>query len=334
MTTITAAAVTPVGGAFATTPAYSGTFIPTLWSAKLNAKFYAASTFASICNRDWEGEISGMGDKVIIPQIPDMTISDYVVGGTLTYEVPAMTTLELVIDKAKRFGFAISDVLAHQAKLNEMDMFSNDASEQMRTRIDSTCIYNTFYQGSAANRGATAGVKTGGYNLGTDAAAVALTSSNVLQKVLELAAVLDEQNVPDSDRWLLMDPFTRTLLLQSNLAQAQYMGDDKSPVRNGLVGSIDRFKLYITNQLPRNAAGSGTPWTSGDGSESTVTTSGPIDAKRVLVAGHRSAITFASQIVKTETLRNPTDFGDVVRGLQVFGFKVVKPEAMAICIVK
>lgn len=334
MTTITAAAVTPVGGAFATSPARSGTFIPTLWSAKLNAKFYAASTFADICNRDWEGDISGLGDKVIIPQIPDMTISDYVVGGTLTYEVPAMTTLELIIDKAKRFGFAVSDVLAHQSKHNEMDMFTNDASEQMRTRIDSTCIYNTFYQGSSSNRGATAGVKTGAYNLGTDTAAIALTSSNVLQKVLEMAAVLDEQNVPESDRWLLMDPYTRTLLLQSSLAQAQYTGDDKSPVRNGLVGTIDRFKLYITNQLPRNATGSSTPWTSGDGTETSVTASGTIDAKRVLVAGHRSAITFASQIVKTEQMRNPTDFGDIVRGLQVFGFKVVKPEALTLCVVK
>lgn len=334
MTTITAGAVFPVGGAFATSPAYSGTFIPTLWSAKLNAKFYAASTFADICNRDWEGEISGLGDKVVIPQIPDMTISDYVAGGTLTYEVPAMTTLELQIDKAKRFGFAVNDVLAHQSKYDQMEMFSNDASEQMRTRIDSTCIYNTFYQGSASNRGTAAGVKTGGYNLGSDTAAIALTSSNVLQKILEMAAVLDEQNIPDSDRYLLLDPFTRTLLMQSSLAQAYYTGDDKSIVRNGLVGTIDRFKLYVTNQLPRNATGSSTPWTSGDGSESSVTASGTIDAKRVMIAGHRSAITFASQIVKTEQMRNPTDFGDIVRGLQVFGYKMVKPEALTICIVK
>ena len=334
MTTITAGAVTPVGGAFATNPAYSGTFIPTLWSAKLNAKFYAASTFADICNRDWEGEISGLGDKVLIPQIPNITIDDYVVGGNLNYQVPAMTPVELQIDRAKKYGFAVSDVLAHQSKIDLMDTFSNDASEQMRTVIDSTCLYRVFNQGAAANRGATAGVKTGAYNLGTDTAAIALTSSNVLQKILEMAAVLDEQNVPESDRWLLMDPFTRTLLMQSNLAQAQYMGDDKSPVRNGLIGSIDRFKVYVTNQLPRNATGSSTPWVSGDGSESSVTTSGTIDAKRILLAGHRSAITFASQIVKTEQLRNPTDFGDVVRGLQVFGHKVVKPEALTLCIVK
>jgi hypothetical protein len=334
MSTITPGVVTPVAGAYGTNPAYSGTFIPTLWSAKLNAKFYAASTFADICNRDWEGDVSNVGDKVIINNIPDIVINDYVVGGNLNYQTPTPNTLELIVDRAKYFAFNVADVLEFQSKPDLMDMFSNDASEQMRTVLDSTCIYRTWNQGAAANRGATAGVRSGAYNLGTDTAAVALTSSNVLQKILEMAAVLDEQNIPESNRWLIIDPFTRTLLMQSNLAQAQFMGDDKSIVRNGLIGSIDRFKVYVSNQLPRNATGASTPWVSGDGSESSVTTSGTIDAKRVLVAGHTSAISFASQMTKTEQLRNPTDFGDLVRGLQVFGHKVTKPEALTICIVK
>ena len=334
MTTITAGAVTPVAGAAATTPSYSGTFIPTLWSARLNAKFYAASTFADICNRDWEGDIKNVGDKVIINNIPDIVINDYVVGGNLSYQTPPPSTLELVVDRAKYFGFNVADVLEYQSKPELMDMFSNDASEQMRTVLDSTCIYRTWNQGAAANRGATAGVRSGAYNLGTDTAAIALTSSNVLQKILEMAAVLDEQNVPETGRWLLIDPFTRTLLMQSSLAQAQYTGDATSPVRNGLIGMIDRFKLYVTNQLPRNTSGASTPWVSGDGSENSVTTSGTIDAKRVLVAGHTSAISFATQMSKTEQLPNPTDFGQLVRGLQVFGHKVTKPEALTICIVK
>ena len=334
MTTITAGAVTPVAGAAATTPSYSGTFIPTLWSARLNAKFYAASTFADICNRDWEGDVKNVGDKVIINNIPDIVINDYVVGGNLSYQTPTPNTLELVVDRAKYFGFNVADVLEYQSKPELMDMFSNDASEQMRTVMDSTCIYRTWNQGAAANRGATAGVRSGAYNLGTDTAAIALTSSNVLQKILEMAAVLDEQNIPESGRWLLIDPFTRTLLMQSSLAQAQYTGDATSPVRNGLIGMIDRFKLYVTNQLPRNATGASTPWVSGDGSENSVTTSGTVDAKRVLIAGHTSAISFASQMSKTEQLPNPTDFGQLVRGLQVFGHKVTKPEALTICIVK
>lgn len=342
MSTITAGAVTPVGAPYNTSPAYSGTFIPTLWSAKLNAKFYTASTFADICNRDWEGEISNLGDKVIINNIPSISVSDYVVGGNLNYQTPTPNTIELPIDRAKYYAFNISDVLNYQAKPDLMDMFSSDASEQMRVVIDSTCLFRTIFASNAAinhpstqriataNLGATAGVKSGAYNLGTDTAPVQITSSTVLPKILEMASVLDEQNVPESGRWLLITPQVRTLLMQSNLAQAQYTGDDKSPVRNGLIGTIDRFKLYVTNNLPTIAASS-TTWTSGDGSE-TVTGGTNANKRFVMLAGHSTGIAFASQMTKTETLRNPTDFGDVVRGLQVFGHRIVKPESLALLV--
>ena len=103
-----------------------------------------------------------MGDKVIIPQIPDMTISDYTVGATLTYEVPAMTTLELLIDKAKAFlGFAISD--ARPSRSTTRWTCSLTMSEQMRTRIDSTLHLQHLLPGARLNRGANAGVKTGAY---------------------------------------------------------------------------------------------------------------------------------------------------------------------------
>lgn len=331
MATITAGVVTPVGGAFNTSPSYSGTFIPTLWSARLNEKFYAASTFADICNRNWEGEISNLGDKVVINNIPTIAINDYVVGGNLNYQVPAPSVVELQVDRAKYYGFAISDVLDHQAKPQLMSVFTDDASQQMRVVIDSTCIYRTFSQGAAANRGATAGVKSGSFNFGTDTAPVVISSSNpnvALQKILELASAMDEQNLPDTGRWLVLDPFYRTLLMQSNLAQAQFMGDDKSTVRNGLIGTIDRFKVYVSNQLPYKNA-SATVYTSGDGSETSVAGSSYAGARtRAIIAGHTSAIAFASQMTKTEQLRNPTDFGDIVRGMQVFGHKVTKPESL------
>jgi hypothetical protein len=332
MTTITAGIVTPVSAPFATTPSYSGTFIPTIWSAKLNAKFYAASTFASICNKNWEGDIANLGDKVIINNIPSMTISDYSVGGNLSYQTPTPNTIEMVVDRAKSFAFQVSDVLDYQSKPELMSMFSDDASQQMRVVMDSTCIYRTFSNGAAANTGATAGAKSGLFNLGTTGAPVALTAANVLQKVLELASVLDEQNVPDSGRYLLIDPLTRTLLLQSNIAQAYLTGDATSPVRNGLIGRIDRFDIYVSNQLPY-AATSATVWTSGDGSESTTAATTYAGRRRALIAGQTTAIAFASQMAKTETLRNPTDFGDLVRGLNVFGHKVVKPEALALAVV-
>lgn len=336
MTTITAGAVTPVGGAFATSPAYSGSFIPTIWSAKLNAKFYTASTFADICNKNWEGDVSNVGDKVIINNIPDIVIADYVIGGNLSYQTPTPSTIELALDRAKYFGFTVADVLEYQARPDLMDMFSSDAAEQMRIVIDSTCIYRTFNQGAAANRGATAGVRSGAFNLGTEADPIVLNStagdaSNVLTKILQLSSVLDEQNVPESGRWILIDPATRTLLMNTNLGQAQFMGDDKSMIRNGLIGTIDRFKVYVTNNLPY-AAASTTVWVSGDGTETSTTATTDTLRRKAIIAGHTSAITFASQMSKTETLRNPTDFGDLIRGLQIFGHKVVKPEALALLV--
>lgn len=330
-------AIFPVAAPFNTTPPASGNFIPSVWSAKLNAKFYAATVFGEIANTSWQGEISGMGDKVIIHTAPSITVTDYVVGGSLTYQVPAPDTQEMNIDKGKAFAFQISDVLEYQAKPKLLDMFTADAGEQMKIQIDSTVIYNTVFQAAAANQGTAAGAKSGSYNLGTSGAPIVVNAtagdaSNVLTKILQLASVLDEQNVPESDRFLLLDPATRTLLMNTNLAQAQFMGDSQSLVRNGKIGVIDRFAVYVTNQLPF-AAANATVFTSGAGNEATIVATTNAARRRVIVAGHKSGITFASQITKMETVRNPNDFGDFIRSLNVFGFKVVKPEAIAVCVV-
>lgn len=327
------AATFPVNAPFNTNPSYSGTFIPTVWSAKLNAKFYAASVYGEIANTDWQGDISSMGDKVVINTAPTITVSDYSAGTSLSYQAPTPDTQELLIDKGKYFAFQINDVLDYQAKPNLMDMFAADAAEQMRIAIDSTVVYNTFSGGAAANKGATAGAKSASYNLGTDAAPITLTPTLALQKILELASVLDEQNVPDSDRWIVIDPYTRAQLMQSNLSQAQFMGDATSTVRNGKIGTIDRFTVYVSNQLPKGAAGTATAWTSGNGAETSVTTTGTVAKRRAIIAGHKSALTFASQITKMETIRNPNDFGDYIRSLNVFGYKVVKPESLALLVV-
>ena len=226
---------------------YSGTFIPTLWASKLNRKFYTSTCLTEITNTDFQGDISNLGDKVVINNVPDIAIADYKIGGDLNYAVPTPSTVELVIDRAKSFQFQVNDVIAHQAKPNMMETFSNDAAMQMKIAIDKAVIHGDSAAlpgisstADAANQGATAGVKTGKYTLGTAAVPVPLTGSNVLQTLTALAGVLDEQNIPETDRWLLIDPYTRNLLMQSNLAQAQFMGDDKSMVRNGKIGMIKR----------------------------------------------------------------------------------------------
>jgi hypothetical protein len=329
MANIAPAAVFPVSGIVATTPPYSGTFIPTVWSAKLNAKFYAASVFAAITCTDWAGEIASMGDKVIINNIPDIAISDYIAGTPLNYQVPTATTIELVIDKAKSFAFALHDVMAHQSQPDLMNMFSTDASEQMRVAIDRDCFRDSVGTAAATNIGANAGVLSGAFNMGTDAAPLVLTGANVLASILNFAAVLDEQNVPETGRFVVIDPLTRTLLMSSPLAQAQLTGDSTSMIRNGLLGRIDRFDLYVSNQLPRAVAGRTFP----TASAATGNAQPGAVARRALFAGQKSAVTFAANMTKTETLRNPNDFGDLVRGLQVYGQKTVKPVSLSVMVV-
>jgi hypothetical protein len=271
---------------------------------------------------------------VIINKIPTLSVNKYVIGQGINYEVPVPSTLELTIDQGLYFAFQVNDVIEYQAKPALMDMFSNDAGMQMKVKVDSTCLFNlslnsAYGTPAPGNAGATAGVNSGAYNLGTNVAPVALTGANVLQLLTAFSGVLDEQNIPEDNRWLIIDPLTRNLLMQSNLAQAQFMGDDKSMVRNGRIGMIDRFMVYVSNNLPRGAANA--VMKSGDGTESIGATH--TTARRLLVAGHKAAFTFASQITKTEQVRNPYDFGDYIRSLNIFGFKATKPEAFSIAYV-
>lgn len=313
----------PTQAPFDTTPAYSGSFIPQLWSGKLNAKFYATTVFADIANTNYEGEIKNLGDKITINNVPTLSIRPYVVGQNLNYEVPAPETVDLNIDQAKYFAFQVNDVLDHQSKPNLMSMFTDDASNQMRIAIDRDILLAQMNQGAAANKGATAGVRSASYNLGTDNAPVALTGSNVVDLVTGFSSVLDEQNVPDTDRFLIIDPAFRRTLMASPLAQAYVTGDSTSMLRNGLIGKIDRFNIYVSNQLPTAAAGQ--DFSGG--------TQGGAAKRRAIIAGHKSALTFASQIVKMENLQNPNDFGSLVRGLNVYGSKMIKPESWALGLV-
>jgi len=321
-------AVYPVSGVYAVTPSYSGSFIPTLWATKMIAKFYAATVFGEIANTDYEGEISGQGDKVTINTVPTIAIRDYVAGTALTYDVPVGSTVDLTIDQGKYFGFRVNDVLEFQSKPNLMDTFTNDAAEQMKIVIDKAILLGTLkavslVAGTNKNMGTGAGIISGAYSLGTDNAPIALTGTNVLQVITQLASTLDEANVPESDRYLIISPQVRQVLMQSNLANAQFIGDTQSMQRNGRIGQIDRFTVYVSNQLPRAAAAQNF-----DGGAQ----AGAL-VRHAIMAGHKAGLTFASQITKVEDLKDPNDFGKLVRGLNVYGYKVVKPEALAIALV-
>lgn len=309
--------------AFDVTPAYSGNFIPTLWSGKLAEKYYASSTFADCSNTDWEGDIKNMGDTVVINTIPSVTIRDYKVGQSLTYEVPTAPSIDLLINQGKYFGVQVNDVLEYQAKPALMNMFTDDASMQMKIAIDRDCWLALFNQGDAANYGATAGKISAAYNLGTDTTPVTLSGSNILSTINAMGSVLDEQNVPETDRFLVITPYDRQVLMSSNLAQAQFMGDSQSIQRNGKIGQIDRFTVYVSNLTPMAAAGK--DWAGN--------TSAGTAKRHAIIAGHKSAMSFASQITKVENIPNPSDFGQLVRGLNVYGRQVTNGVGLSAAIV-
>ncbi len=181
---------------------YSGNFIPEIWSGKLQAKFYKTTVFSEISNNDWEGEIKGQGDKVHIRTIPTITINSYAKGDNLTNQVPTSAPIELLIDQGKYFAVVLDDVDAVQTDVKLMDMFTNDATEQMKIAIDAQILDGVKAAAAAANKGATAGVISGNVNLGTDTSPRAVTKANIIDLILDAGQVLDEQNVPESGRWL------------------------------------------------------------------------------------------------------------------------------------
>jgi hypothetical protein len=266
-------------------------FIPEVFSKLLQAKFYRKSVLPAISNTDYEGEISGQGDKVIIRTVPAVTINDYT--GTITTQELTTAKVEMLIDKAKYYSFKVDDVLAAQADINMLEAASTDASEGMRISVETDVL-------AAAVTGAT-----------TIGSQTTITAANILANVLAMARALDELNIPEEGRFIVLNPAQISLLKQSELRQAYLTGDGTSVLRNGKVGMIDRFTVFQSNMLYTPATGTDAGFAH-------------------VLAGHPKGLSFASQFTNTETVRMQDTFGDQVRGLKVFGSKVVTPDALVV----
>ncbi|WP_110647603.1 P22 phage major capsid protein family protein [Salinicola peritrichatus] len=288
----------------------SAGFIPEIWSGKMIEKLYARTCYGEIANTDYEGEIKQKGDTVQIRTTPSITIRDYEVGGGLTYEKPTSDKVELQIDQAKYFAFEVNDVDAYQADIKLMDDWSDDAGQQMKIHIDTNLLGKHYADAAAENSGSGAGAKSGSYDLGEAGAPVGITRDNILDVLVDCGSVLDEQNVPEESRYVILPAWMNGMLKKSDLRDASVMGDSTSVFRNGKVGMLDRFAVFISNNLSIvNDETAGKPATN-------------------VFFGHKKGLTFASQMTNMETLPNPTDFGKLVRGLNVFGSKVIDPDAV------
>jgi hypothetical protein len=298
-------------GAGAGTDGYTGKFIPAIWSGKLQAKFYKSTCMTEIFNSDWAGEIKDQGDKVEIRTIPNITINDYQKGQTLSSQVPSAGLIELLIDKGKYFQYVQDDVDGVQSDLKLMDMFAGDAAQQMKIQIETDVfdgIITKLLASSAvsANADGTSGALSGNLNLGTAGSPVAITKANVLDSIVDVGQAMDEQNLPETGRFMVIPPWIAAQIKKSDLKDASLSGDGSSILRNGRLGTIDRFTLYTNNNLKVTGG----------------------DSAVHCLAGTRDAVCFASQFTKMETLRSTSTFGNIIRGLQVFGYELTKPEAL------
>ena len=311
-------------GAATPNPAYSGTFIPVLWSTKLIEKFYASTVLAAISNTDYEGEIKNKGDKVIIRTKPTITIKDYKADGLLEIERPTSNIVELPIDKGKYFNLILDDVMEIQSDLNMMNMWSDDAAQQFKIVVDTEVLKSLLGQADTWNKGTTAGVISKNVNLGVTTAPIAIVARNpagtagkveIVDLLVRLGQVLDEQNIPETGRWVVLPAWISSQIKMSELRDASLTGDSVSILRNGRLGMVDRFTIYVSNLLPSGVA------------------AGLAAGEWVVYAGTQHALTFASQINKVETLRSELTFGTLLRGLQVYGAKVLDGKALAQAIV-
>ncbi|MBF0345268.1 MAG: hypothetical protein HQL06_13695 [Nitrospirae bacterium] len=290
-------------------------FIKAIWSGKLLAKYYATSVITDISNTSYEGDIKEQGDLVYIRAVPDITIRNYVKGQKLEYDNPdASPVVDLLIDRGKYFAFTCDDVDRWQSDLDLLDLWSSDAAEQLKVVIDAEVLNSIPSQAHTSNKGDKAGKISGAIDLGKSGAPVQITKSNVLDYIVDCASVLDEQNIPETDRWLVIPAWLSGMIKKSDLKDAALTNDSVSILRNGRIGTIDRFDVYSSNHI------------------SSVTDSG--DTAHYILFGHRSALTFASQIIRVETLRAESTFGDLVRGLHVYGYKVIKPEGFGVLYAK
>jgi hypothetical protein len=293
-------------------PDYSSTggtkFIPQIWSTKVLGKFYKSTVFAAITNTDYEGEIKNKGDKVIIRTTPEISIFDYQKGMDLTYSSYESTPVELLIDRGKYYGFPCDDVDKKQADIDFINAWSDDASQRLKIAVDREVLAAMYVGIDSNNTGVSAGAVSGSYNMGATGSPVGIDKSNVLDYIVDTGAVLAEQDVPESDRWIVIPTWMANLIKKSDLKDTSLTGDNTSPIRNGMIGSIDGYKIYQSNNF-------------------TSVTDGAVTAYHCPF-GHPTGMTFAAQMTKTETLRNPKAFGDLIRGLMIYGFKLIRAESI------
>jgi len=288
-------------------PDLTGNLIPELFAQQLNVEFYADTVFGEIANTDYDGRISQHGDKVTVPTLPTMPVRAYTKGQKLLYTQNQPGTVQLLIDKGFYWAFPANQLDLKQSQINFVPPWMAHGSANLKISVDQEVLSYVYGQAHASNVGSAAGAESADINLGVATAPLQLTKANILEVIVDCGTVLDEQHVPVEGRWLVLPPWACGMLKKSDLKDASLTGDETSPVRNGRLGTIDRFHIYNSSNLTTGT-----------------------DTYKVWNAcfGHKVGLTFAAQLVASEQFTDPDDFGKKVRALFVYGRLVNKPEAI------
>ena len=278
----------------------SGNWLPVIYSQKVQKFFRTASVVEDITNTDYAGEIENYGDTVNIIKEPTISVSSYTRGGQINIQNLADDQLQLVVDQANAFAFKVDDIEERQSHVNW---------ESLATSSGAYALKDSYYENVIAAMVSGAGTTVGSDGSGTDTG-FGTSETDPANILANAAKRLHANDVPTDNRWFLGSPEFYEQLGQASakLMDASVTGDGKSPLRNGSVleGRVNGFKLYMTNNFAAS------------------TTS---NYYKVLY-GHMSSTATANAIAKTEVVRDPDSFADIVRGLHVFGRKVLRSAAL------
>ena len=289
-------------------------FLPSIYSAKVLNFFRKASVVEAITNTDYSGEISNYGDSVKIIKEPVISVYDYTRGSDTTQTKLTDEELTLVVDSAKAFKFIVDDIERDMSHVNFKEVATSSAAYALRDSFDSSVIESMF-SGVASSSpdhvlGADSATKlaadvydgAGSIDLGAD------SETDPLNVLARMARLLDDANVPEEGRWFVASPEFYEQLSQSGskLLSVDFNAGQGS-IRNGLVssGKLRGFNMYKSNNIAAVSSATGK-----------------------CLAGHISSTATAQTIISTEVLRDPSSFGDIVRGLHVYGAKVLRDDAL------
>jgi hypothetical protein len=330
----------------------NGNFSPVIYSKQVQLAFRKSAVAEAITNSDYFGEIAAMGDSVKIIKEPEISVQSYARGTQITAQDLDDEDFSLTIDKANYFAFKVDDIEEAHSHVNFQSLASDRAAYRLADQYDQDVLgylsgytqsalhgvadtVNTTVNGTKAvatagsdellatmkleadEFGGSAGDSIGIQPRLPGAASVPGSGdANPTMVIARMARKLDQQNVDTQGRWIVIDPVFMEVLKDedSKLLNSDFGG---SGLQNGLVlNNLHGFRVYVSNNLPQIGTGSGT--TGGTNSSN----------YGVIVAGHDSAVATAEQINKTETYRDPDSFADIVRGMHLYGRKILRPEGL------